>query len=373
MLASFARYKRFRGHSRDVLKRASQPAVESLESRVLLSVAYTATDLGSLGGSGTVPSAINDAGQVTGSSTSANGDGHAFLWADGTMRDLGALPGGAASFGAAINSQGIVAGSSGAAADVYGFDHAFVTNGATLTDLGTLPGYVASNAQGINASGQIVGLQQDGSPGGSRAFLYTGGQMVDLSGLFAGSSAAYAINDVGEVAGSGVQTAGGQPSAFIYSGGKVNFLGRLSGDTSTAYAINSRGDVAGSVFLPNIGETAAFLFVNAQTIYLSGPGLRATRASAINNSDVAVGDAELYDPTNAKSYQHAFVYQGSGATQDLNTLVSPQVGHTLISATGVNSAGQIIAISSDSHAFLLTPVPGGSISGTIYKVLPAFA
>src|SRR5665213_1827080 len=182
MLASFARYKRFRGHSRDVLKRASQPAVESLESRVLLSVAYTATDLGSLGGSGTVPSAINDAGQVTGSSTSANGDGHAFLWADGTMRDLGALPGGAASFGAAINSQGIVAGSSGAAADVYGFDHAFLWADGTMRDLGALPGGAASFGAAINSQGIVAGSSGAAADvyGFDHAFVTNGATLTDL-------------------------------------------------------------------------------------------------------------------------------------------------------------------------------------------------
>jgi probable HAF family extracellular repeat protein len=53
---------------------------------------YTITDLGTLGTS-TGATAINDRGQLTGSSTMANGKGHAFLYSNGRMRDLATLAG----------------------------------------------------------------------------------------------------------------------------------------------------------------------------------------------------------------------------------------------------------------------------------------
>ena len=54
-------------------------------------------DLGTLGGTDSDGTAINDAGQVTGTST-LTGDfttqtQHAFLWDGATMRDLGTLGG----------------------------------------------------------------------------------------------------------------------------------------------------------------------------------------------------------------------------------------------------------------------------------------
>ena len=72
---------------------------------------YTAIDLGTLGGIFSVAVAVNEQGQVVGTSQTAARESHAFLWENGVMTDLGTLGGGTDSFAQAINNSGQVAGS----------------------------------------------------------------------------------------------------------------------------------------------------------------------------------------------------------------------------------------------------------------------
>jgi probable HAF family extracellular repeat protein len=82
----------------------------------------TMTDLGTLGGTFSSASAINELGQVTGVADTAGGASHAFRWtAAGGMRDLGTL-GGTFSYASAINAPGQVTGSADTAG---GAPHAF--------------------------------------------------------------------------------------------------------------------------------------------------------------------------------------------------------------------------------------------------------
>jgi probable HAF family extracellular repeat protein len=115
-----------------------------------------------LGGSWSVAYAINDAGQMTGTAQTPAGEpafvGHAFLYSNGQMTDLGTL-GGLYSLGFGINSSGQVVGQ---ASTDGGFLDAFLYSDGTMTDLNDLVDLSASGlgklygAQAINDRGQIL-------------------------------------------------------------------------------------------------------------------------------------------------------------------------------------------------------------------------
>jgi probable HAF family extracellular repeat protein len=131
----------------------------------------TITDLGTLGGRIGIAKSINDRTVVVGSSTTANGEQHAFLWRDGTMTDLGTL-GGTFSAAHEINRFDQVVGLGSIAT---GDLHAFRWMGARMTDLNNLiikgSGWILREATAINKSGQIAGWGSIGSQ--SHAFLLT--------------------------------------------------------------------------------------------------------------------------------------------------------------------------------------------------------
>ena len=101
---------------------------------VFAATPYAAIDLGTLGGSFSFAQDINDRGQVTGYSSNALGEFHAFLWENSKMTDLGTL-GGTFSFGAALNARGQVAGFSITAT---GDQHAVLWNKGVMIDLEAL-------------------------------------------------------------------------------------------------------------------------------------------------------------------------------------------------------------------------------------------
>src|SRR6202040_3493840 len=91
------------------------------EQRAVLGKGDQVIDLGTLGGSESVPIGMNNQGQVIGVASNPTPDpisflgatqAHAFLWQNGTMQDLGTL-GGPDSFGQYTNARGEVAGFSG--------------------------------------------------------------------------------------------------------------------------------------------------------------------------------------------------------------------------------------------------------------------
>lgn len=119
-------------------------------------------DLGTLGGTGSYSSDLNNFGVVVGGAQNSANITRPFAFLNGHMTDLGTLggPGGRA-YG--INDRGQIVG----AADVLSGDiaiHAFLFENGTMTDLNVLvdgslpPSWVLFEANAINEFGQIAGM-----------------------------------------------------------------------------------------------------------------------------------------------------------------------------------------------------------------------
>ena len=141
--------------------------------------------------------AVNAAGQVAGEDT----NWHAALYSNGSVTDLGTLPGGDLSYATALNSSGDVVGASifGNTADT----HAFLYSNGVMRDL--TPGGRASEAKGINDGGQIVGNFIDvRSPViGDVPFLYDQATLFDLNSLIQNAPPGYVLLDANGINSSG--------------------------------------------------------------------------------------------------------------------------------------------------------------------------
>jgi probable HAF family extracellular repeat protein len=272
-------------------------------------------ELGSLGGSYTVSSAINNRGEVAGTSEDAAGNERAFLWTESDgMIDLGTL-GGDTSFAYDINERGQVAGRS---LNENGNARAFIWDRrGGMRDIDTLGGD-ESWALAINARGQIAGYSCTGgefthpsrgpcTEGDRHAFLWsekTG--MVDL-GVPGAQSDGLGINDRGDVvgqycpsgnAGPGGLCSGGDPYRAVLwrSDGSTEDLGSLNDTWSFAFDINNRGQVFGS---SNSGleplNSRAFVWSEGagMSALEEPPGIGFSTALNSNNRGVASGYVRL--------------------------------------------------------------------------------
>jgi len=165
-------------------------------------------DLGNLGGS--VPTfggvtALNDRGEIVGQSDlKGNHVAHPYLWNGTQMIDLGTLGGdnGSASW---VNDAGAVTGTADLRDHTY---HAFIWTNGTMRDLRPLAAAPCSNGSSINASDEVVGNATDCQNHAIAAVLWIDGSPVDLNTLIAPSAlhltSALTITDAGQIIGEGV-------------------------------------------------------------------------------------------------------------------------------------------------------------------------
>jgi probable HAF family extracellular repeat protein len=200
----------------------------------------TMTDLGTLGGSRSVPTAMNDRGQVVGLSDIADDRRwHAFLWDHGTMIDLHGADDNWTSGAVLINSEGLVAG------DMFHFFeevvHTWVWQRGTWTDLKDLGlDSDGADAQAISPTG-VIGGTATFLFFGDRAWVWTRGTVTVIPEL----ASVAAINAAGVVVGSpGLP---GYAGLLLWYNGTVVDIGP-EGGFGSASGINAAGQIIGTTF-----------------------------------------------------------------------------------------------------------------------------
>ena len=180
-------------------------------------------DLGSLGGTCTLATDLNNHGQVVGESNfMGDTTSAAFLWERGQIHQLAGSLGGSSTGGLAVNEAGDTAGFANLPGDMT-FHASMWKYKRGLIDLGVLSGDQCSYATAVNARGQIAGgsiANCTAQEPTFRAFLWERGTMYDLNTLIPANSPLYlevveTINERGEIGGTGVDTTGNEHAYII--------------------------------------------------------------------------------------------------------------------------------------------------------------
>ena len=367
---------------------ASKTAAIEVRAAPQLVHGYEVIDLGTLGGESARPYGLNDNDAVVGASTTSNGELHAFLWKEGSIRDLAV--GFPESRAEKITRDGLIAGvgimAENRGAQVFEWKNGVTTNlglvgiaggpqvkitGALGNDvlawhesemdrftsaiwrsgarqsIGGLysPSSDEAEATGMNDSRQVVGasLMHGGHSDIYHAFIWENGTTRDLGVLQeftcdlngdypnCGNSRANDINDKGDVVGTSWDSDFRQ-HAVLWVDGVVHDLG-----LGIALTINDAGDIAGNSSDPGHGY---FWRDGTRTDIGSLGG--ATFVAGMNGQSTLVGTSVA-----AEGRLHVFVWQpGQSTVTDLGTGPS-NVRSAGAVAVAINTRGDVIGYTCD--------------------------
>ena len=358
----------------------------------------------------------------------------AFQWQDGTLTDLGTLPGGYNSYSQGINARGTVVGSSenGVTDPDLGtveYDAVIWRNGQ-ITNMGTLGGN-ESVAFDINDRGQIVGVAANAVPDPAsffgyatqtRPFFWEKGVMHELDTLGGTDGAAYLINARGQAMGQFYANGGAAIDPILWQAdGTAVDLGTLGGTNGNPFGLNNRGQVAGYSNLAGDATHHGFLWDRGTLTDLGTLGGNLSEAYWINDSGVVIGRGDVPGSQahhgTRWAWKHgvmtvtdlgvvnndvcstayginssgqivgdagvcfvggdAWLWENGGPMVDLNTLALPGSGMHLADARLINDRGEIVCTgvlsNGDLHAVLLIPVDDEAKATHATAAIPALS
>lgn len=307
---------------------------------------FTLVDLGTFGGTETRASAINNLGQVVGSSQNASATWRAFIWDDVSgMQDMGNLYGhdGQETYATDINDNGQATGYSGN----YDNSRSVIwdsTNG--MQNLGLTYTGFRDTGLGINDYGDITGYY--GGHWAWRGYLReSNGTVTEIPIPTAGVAEWFGldVNNNGVVAGRGKDYS---QKNYSWVWDSTEGMRLLSNDDSMAFRINDAGQVVG-----NNNGLAHLWDISGDSITgqsLGTLGGSTSLAHGINEVGQVVGRSKT-----AANADSAFIWT-EGTMTNLNDLVM-STEWTLTIATDINDQGQIVGWMTngggEQHAFLL--------------------
>ena len=316
---------------------------------------------------------MNDSGEVIGAGPlMVDENEHAFVFRNGTLTDLGLLPGATSSSPGSMNKRGQIVGFSGKEKEPYSGDYdplrAFLYTRGGMLDLGTLNGGKFAYAEDINDQGTIVGAAYPDSQNCSQAFVYRRGAMLPV-GTCATTLTAFFINNEGNIVGLAPGSATypeNYRTFFSKNGNSIVNIGCIGEPacSETTYAqprgLSEKGHVTGysrgyfTQGQPTKQTDHAFLWRKGVMQDLGTLGGGNSQGQAVNSSGEVVGVSELSTPDRALS---AFLYDKKGVMRNLD----PNKEWSLSFAETINDKGQIAGIAGigrDYYGFIYT---GGRI------------
>lgn len=327
-------------------------ALLALPLHAMAAAGYSALDITPPGMSACSPGAVNAQGQVAGHARlDSLGVQRGFVTGPGGVgaRLIGTL-GGSHSYVSGLNDRGQAVGQASVVGDAFQ-QAILVEDGATKpTPIGqpAASGY----ASAVSPKGRVVGGAQDPSDRLYHAFITRGGRLTPRQ-LDAGLTPTAVLSD-GTMAvtvdqGTAMRAAITGPDA---SG--LTLLGTLGGNNTFALGMNRSRVAVG--FASNAGESRTQAFVTdpggANLRALGLPGVYSL-AQSINAQGKVVGFYTI-DWTDG---MHAYVAKVDGTWKALDSLVTLPSGVALQQAWSINDAGQISARGTDGRCYLLTPLP----------------